>query len=84
LNELSVKRFGKVQALQFALTGGDDYQLLFTAPKLAYNDLKALNCHNIGMVEKLPALNSRSSNELDWVFLDSKPVKYKNMGYQHF
>ena len=84
LNELSVKRFGKVQALQFALTGGDDYQLLFTAPKLAYNDLKALNCHNVGIVEKLPALDNRSHHESDWVLLDSAPVKNKQMGYQHF
>jgi len=79
LNEIAIEQFGQNQALQFALTGGDDYQLLFTAPKSVAKKLNDLGCYRIGKVESL----KKQSNK-NWVLLDSQPVQNKSMGYQHF
>jgi thiamine-monophosphate kinase len=75
LSESAITLHGKKAALEFALCGGDDYQLLFSAPQDAQDALNALGCHCVGRVEK------RSS---DWVVLDGQPVKNKITGYQHF
>lgn len=75
LNKQAIALHGKEAALEFALSGGDDYQLLFTAPQDAKELLNDLGCYCIGQVEK------RSS---DWLILDGKPLKNMIMGYQHF
>lgn len=81
LSSLSVKQFGQKQALHFALTGGDDYQLLFTTANTVRNKLVELGCFHIGKVEKL---NSHANNENNWVLLDGQPVQNIHSGYQHF
>jgi thiamine-monophosphate kinase len=78
LNELAIQQFGQSQALQFALSGGDDYQLLFTAANAARSELEALGCYRIGLVTDIHADGKQ------WVLLDSQPVQNKIMGYQHF
>jgi thiamine-monophosphate kinase len=83
INALAITQFGQVQALQFALSGGDDYQLLFTAPQQAQDELKALSCHKVGQVEEIH-LASDSNAQTQWVLLDGKSVHNKNQGYQHF
>jgi thiamine-monophosphate kinase len=75
ISKRAIALHGKEAALEFALTGGDDYQLLFTAPQSAKEALNHLGCHCIGQVEK------RSS---DWLILDGQPLKNKITGYQHF
>lgn len=76
-SELAIALCGQAEALQLALTGGDDYQLLFTAPQQAHNELKDLNCYHVGQVEERKAHS-------EWVLLDGQTVSHKSMGYQHF
>jgi thiamine-monophosphate kinase len=75
ISQSAIALYGTDAALEFALCGGDDYQLLFSAPLGAQDALNALGCHCVGQVEK------RSS---DWVLLDGQPVTNKITGYQHF
>lgn len=75
LNESAIKLHGYNAALEFALTGGDDYQLLFTAPKSAKNTLHELACIKVGQVQ---------SKDNYWVLIDGQPFDNKKTGYQHF
>jgi thiamine-monophosphate kinase len=83
ISDLAIAQFGKPQALQFALSGGDDYQLLFTAPPQAQDELKMLGCYHVGKVER-KSLESKADSQEGWVLLDGKSVQNKNIGYQHF
>lgn len=83
LSPLSIEQFGQNQSLQFALTGGDDYQLLFTAPQSAKTKLTNLACHKIGSVHKLSQQNLINSQQ-HWVLLDDQPIQDNSIGYQHF
>lgn len=83
LSELAIEQFGHARALQFALSGGDDYQLLFTAPQQAQDELKKLGCYNVGQVEKID-LERQSERQTEWVLLDGLSIQNKTMGYQHF
>ena len=76
LNTLAIQQCGQKQALHCALSGGDDYQLLFTADESARAELEALHCFRIGTVQE------RVQDQ--WVLLDSQPVDNQHMGYQHF
>jgi thiamine-monophosphate kinase len=80
LNALSVKQFGQKQALQFALSGGDDYQLLFTAPVSARKKIEALNCYRIGTTNEY----SKKDSQNHWVLVDGQTIENQKMGYQHF
>lgn len=91
LNILSIEQFGQTQALQFALRGGDDYQLLFTAPIAVRKKIDALNCYRIGSVRELVQESdsnndsySDSHSQEKWILLDDKIIKNTSMGYQHF
>lgn len=75
VNSSAIEQHGKSAALEFALSGGDDYQLLFSAPQNARQAIDALGCHCVGQIEK------RTS---DWVLLNGHPIKNKITGYQHF
>lgn len=83
ISELAISQFGQAQALQFALTGGDDYQLLFTAPPQAQQQLISLGCFPVGQVEQI-SLESHTDSPIEWVLLDGQSVQNKVMGYQHF
>ena len=87
LNILSIEEFGQTQALQFALRGGDDYQLLFTAPITVRKKVDALNCYRIGSVREL-AHKKHTDNDSDiqekLILLDDQIIKNTTMGYQHF
>lgn len=69
-------------AVDLALTGGDDYELCFTVPehRLAslMNDLKNANlcCYPIGVVEARPGLRMKNVN--------NHCSELKPMGYSHF
>jgi thiamine-monophosphate kinase len=83
ISELAIAQFGQKQALQFALSGGDDYQLLFTAPPQAQEALKTLGCYPVGRVQNR-SIESQSESQAGWVLLDGQSVQNKTMGYQHF
>jgi len=91
LNILSIEQFGQTQALQFALRGGDDYQLLFTAPIAVRNKIEELSCYRIGSVRELAQTShSDINNDNDnysqekWILLDDQIIENTAMGYQHF
>jgi|TARA_B110001454_G_C12719098_1_gene433929 thiamine-monophosphate kinase len=81
LNQYAIAEYGKNAALELALSGGDDYQLLFTAPQHAHNILSTMNCHKVGQVE---IINATTNHQRNWVLLDGNPVNNKATGYQHF
>lgn len=81
-NESAIAQHGAARALQFALTGGDDYQLLFTAPKseAAQQMLEQLGCYRVGCVQAIDIDKHYS----DWVVLDGQTIENEKRGYQHF
>jgi thiamine-monophosphate kinase len=83
ISPLAITLVGHAKALQFALTGGDDYQLLFTAPEQAQDALTILGCHNVGRVQE-SSLDTKTGIHTEWVLIDGQPVNPKKMGYQHF
>jgi len=84
ISKLSIAQFGQSQALQFALSGGDDYQLLFTAAQQKRNALEIRGCYRVGTVEKRVDNKVESREKEEWVLLDGKSVKNRTLGYQHF
>ncbi|MDX1451508.1 MAG: thiamine-phosphate kinase [Oleiphilaceae bacterium] len=67
------------EALWFALTGGDDYELVFTAPDNASSILKELGCHPIGTVVS-------SAKQGASVIIEHAPqeLSAEQGGFQHF
>jgi len=88
LNILSIEQFGQTQALQFALRGGDDYQLLFTAPIAVRHKIEDLDCYRIGSVRELAEKSNNNHNDNNsqgkWILLDDQIIENTAMGYQHF
>jgi thiamine-monophosphate kinase len=70
------------QALDFALSGGDDYELCFTVPPAAVNSLmqalKEMNlvCYPVGVIESTKGLRIKTVNE--------PPKTINPQGYKHF
>lgn len=83
LNPQSIAQHGIEQAREFALTGGDDYHLLFTAGEHHTQKLQALGCYDIGQVNPLPA-NTHTEKNPQWVLLNGKSIHNARHGYQHF
>jgi thiamine-monophosphate kinase len=81
-NKQAIALHGADKALQLALTGGDDYQLLFTAPKLESirEILEQLGCYCVGKVQNITA----DKHSTDWVVLDGQTIENEKRGYQHF
>ncbi|WP_454785185.1 thiamine-phosphate kinase [Legionella sp. WA2024007413] len=77
-----LNKYWKDNAVEMALTGGDDYELCFTVPEhhlaLLINDLKNANlhCYPIGVVEENPGLKMKDANHQ---YHELKPK-----GYSHF
>ena len=67
------KRFGKDEQRRFALTGGDDYELCFTADADSVSDID--NVTAIGRVVAEPVLTCRQ---------DGAVVEVDDAGYRHF
>lgn len=77
-----VKKYQGNMALDFALSGGDDYELCFTVaskdeePLLTSLAKAGLCCYLIGVIEKKPGLRATS--------LNGENVAIEARGYQHF
>lgn len=70
------------QAIQFALNGGDDYELCFCAPKDKINDLE-----HLATTLKLPltCIGQISKNKkITLVDQDQNPVQLTQFGFDHF
>ena len=79
-NKHAIAQYGADKALQLALTGGDDYQLLFTAPQNAQETLNELGCYLVGQVQTI----NTNKTSINWVVLDGQSIENENHGYQHF
>lgn len=68
------------EAIELALTGGDDYELCFTVPKdkieLLSEKLKGFSYTQIGTITKSTGLNLKNNN--------GEKYALKNKGFQHF
>lgn len=77
-----VNKYLSAQAVDLALTGGDDYELCFTVNSSQLGQLKDelheinLECYPIGVIEELPGLRIITSND--------QPEELKPVGYSHF
>ncbi|OOF83475.1 thiamine-phosphate kinase [Rodentibacter ratti] len=82
--------YDRTQAEQFALSGGEDYELCFTVPPenqlLLESKLKNLDvpCRCIGRV--VPAFEKEKCGQFSIRFLrDGEPIDYSpNLGFDHF
>ena len=86
LNEIpysdSLKKLDKEQAIELALTGGDDYELCFTLPKgLPDSEIENLQSicpiHCIGKITK-------EANQLSLIDENDKPYELATIAYRHF
>lgn len=75
-------KLNKDLAIDLALTGGDDYELCFTAPSnLSKSDLeKKITTSKFFKVGRINQLDSK----LNLIGDDKKIYKLKSVGYQHF
>ena len=75
------KIYNQEQRLKFALSGGDDYELLFTAPAMKLNEIgKIAHIYNIPITE---IGEVRNQSELN-CSLNDKLINYGDSGYLHF
>jgi thiamine-monophosphate kinase len=72
LSQRAVKIFGKERAMEFALYGGEDYELIATFPEHLAGEAQELGFKIVGMVKE----------EEPKVLLDGEEVTTK--GYEHF
>jgi thiamine-monophosphate kinase len=81
LSEPMQKRVERARALQWALTGGDDYQLCFTVPEAQLGRLDALRAQQrlqafaVGRITQGHAVRCLHKG---------RPVDIQRSGYQHF
>lgn len=77
-----LKRLELNDALQLALSGGDDYELCFTVPSVQVPEFKQavqknqLACYEIGVIESTLGLRQR--------WFDGRVWPLASKGYQHF
>lgn len=92
LNEIKSNNITQLQAWRYAVTGGDDYELLFTVPaeKLpllrshinAFPNELGLNCFAIGEITEQ---SLTVDNQASVLFTHlHQPVDIKNTGWDHF
>ena len=75
------KIYNQEQRLKFALSGGDDYELLFTAPAMKLNEIRKIaHIYNIP-ITKIGEV--RNQSELN-CSLNDKLINYDDSGYLHF
>ena len=80
-SELKVNNSNHFQ--QWALTGGDDYQLCFTVPEAKQPAFESWAQKNNILVSKIGNMTELQHNQ-DSILLDSKPVSVGYGGYTHF
>ncbi|MDA7747209.1 thiamine-phosphate kinase [Psychromonas sp.] len=92
--QIELKNLSLLQAWQFAVTGGDDYELLFTIPREKLTQLKenlrviGLTCFEIGTIKVLDdvsAIDSKKSLIPSITFTHlQQPIDLNIDGWDHF
>jgi thiamine-monophosphate kinase len=85
LNQLPIQpetksRFG-VRALELALSGGEDYQLLFTAKSDIVKEVQIKSTYPVSVIGEISALKAQPIRVFDQQGREFKPV---NNGWDHF
>ena len=75
---------GREQALAWALSGGDDYELCFCAPVAQRSAVAALSDTLNIPLQRIGVIESGVSGSLALVDSDGKEQPYVPRGYQHF
>lgn len=81
LSDAMKKRADPVQAIMWALGGGDDYQLCFTVPQDNFRELEALM--ERGKIDATVVGEIVSGDKVTCL-KDGKPVSLPSKGYNHF
>ncbi len=68
-------------ALSLALTGGEDYELLFTAPEVKIKELMTADLFDITIIGEITGNEPRRVIVLD---KDGIPINLPKMGWEHF
>jgi len=78
------------QSLELAVTGGEDYQLLFTVHPASWEEMKSLyrstfgkELHAIGHITQRKTAGAAENEEILWM-QHGKPVRYDWRGFTHF
>jgi thiamine-monophosphate kinase len=71
------------QFFDWALSGGDDYQLCFTLPKIKQTAFESWAIKNNILVTKIGNMIQLQDNQVS-ILLDNKPVSVGYGGYTHF
>lgn len=92
LGEIQLGHITELQAWQYAVTGGDDYELLFTLPADKLLDLQThintlpnalgLSCFPIGKITECSLVENKSDTISFMHF--KQPVELKSTGWDHF
>ena len=69
------------RALELALSGGEDYELLFTAKPAVVNKVKRLNEFPITVIGEIVADKKAAVKLVD---SKGKPFRLKKLGWEHF
>lgn len=79
------KRTGKSTLQDFALTGGEDYELLFTSPEKNLRKISALS-KKLGLpMTPVGRIMGRKKNRVITVLdEDGEPMELKKLGFEHF
>ncbi|WP_298632884.1 thiamine-phosphate kinase [uncultured Umboniibacter sp.] len=82
INPLTIARFGREASFELAFQGGDDYELLFTAPVAKREQIIALGSETNTPVTRIGRLNSNS--EILLLVDDGHATICTDLGYGHF
>ena len=83
--EVELAKISHQQALQYGLTGGDDYELLFTISEANLCQLKNLYQGDISVIGTLVENREYGqTNSLIELLADKQPVCFSQQGWDHF
>ena len=79
------ERTGKSPLLDFALTGGEDYELLFTSPEKNLRKISALSSKlNLPMTPVGRIMGRKKGRIITVLDEDGEPMELKKLGFEHF
>ncbi|MGB5446243.1 MAG: thiamine-phosphate kinase [Psychromonas sp.] len=84
--EISFGSFKDDLALQYALTGGDDYELLFTISENNLRRLRELIAQQTGLMPSISVIGCTTSQQSQLIefYKDNQPVSFAPGGWDHF